>query len=107
MEKYFVNRSFVLIYILDEITLQLNKDENIHCIKGHFHKEKIQKLIIITSHGKFCELGENLKKFNFQWDYHHNQKTFDGFIVGWDDKHINYLANIYVNFIFIKIKLVK
>lgn len=52
--------------------------------------------MIITSHGKFTEFGEEFKKYNFQWDYRQNQKIFDGFIVGWDDKHINYLANIYV-----------
>lgn len=42
------------------------------------------------------EFGKELKKFNFQWDYHYNQKTFDGFIIGWNNSNINYLANIYV-----------
>jgi len=56
--------------------------------------------MIITSDGKFTEFGENLKKINFQWDYQINKKNFDGFIIGWNDSNINYLANIYVKYIF-------
>ena len=53
--------------------------------------------MIITSHGKFTEFGENINKFNFQWDYQLSNKIFDGFIIGWNDSFINYIANIYVN----------
>ena len=84
---------------MDEIILQIDKEENIYCIKGYYQKDKIKRFAIHTTQGKYSEFGSELKKFNFQWDYYYNQKTFDGFIIGWNDYNINYLANIYVNFI--------
>jgi len=86
--------------IIDEITLELDSDEIIYSIKGYFFKDKIRRLLIQTTLGKYIEFGQDLKKFNFQWDYHYNQIIFDGFIIGWNNSNINYLANIYVCFAF-------
>jgi len=77
--------------------MELDSDEIIYTIKGFFYKDKIRRLLIQTTSGKYMEFGSDIKKFNFQWDYHYNQKTFDGFIIGWNNSNINYLANIYVN----------
>ena len=77
--------------------MELDSDEIIYTIKGYFYKDKIRRLLIQTTSGKYMEFGSDIKKFNFQWDYHYNQKTFDGFIIGWNNSNINYLANIYVN----------
>jgi hypothetical protein len=76
--------------------LELEKDESIYCIKGYFQKNKIKRLSLHTTFGKFADFGNEIKKINFQWDYHYNQKYFDGFIIGWNNTSINYLANIYV-----------
>ena len=76
--------------------MEFENDEVIYTIKGYFNKDRIRRLLIQTTSGKYIEFGSDVKKFNFQWDYHYNHKTFDGFIVGWNNSHINYLANIYV-----------
>lgn len=82
--------------IIDEIVLEFEKDEFIYCIKGYYYKDKIRRFAIHTTSGRFAEFGCEIKKFNFQWDYHYNLRIFDGFIIGWNNSNINYLANIYV-----------
>lgn len=82
---------------IDEITLTLDKDEEIYLIKGGFNvcDNRIVKLSVYSTFGQFMEFGVNAhgnNLLNFSWEYYYNLKHFDGFIVGWDDKKINYLA---------------
>ena len=84
--------------VIDEIILNLSKEEYIYQVKGCFDsaKNKITKLVIKTTRGQFIEFGLN-EKLDFVWDFYFNQKAFDGFIIGWNKKNINYLATILVN----------
>jgi hypothetical protein len=81
--------------------LNFGKDEEIYLIKGAFIDNKIVRLKIDTTHGQFVEFGSNSYEFNFTWEYYFNLKHFDGFIIGWNDKNINYLASLCIEVYYI------
>ena len=84
--------------VIDEIILNLSPNEYIYQVKGSFDsaKNKITKMVVKTTKGQFVDFG-NGDKFDFTWDFYFNQKSFDGFIIGWNKKNINYLASILVD----------
>lgn len=79
---------------IDEIILNFSPDEEIYLIKGTYFKHKIIRLGVYTTFGQFAEFGKSNNEYNFQWEYFYNLKYFDGFIIGWDDLNINYLASL-------------
>jgi len=92
---------------IDEITLNIGQDEEIYLIKGYFESIKkysknlnsmnrITKLCVYTTNGQFVEIGKPNQECNFAWEYYFNLKFFDGFIIGWDETSINYLAALTV-----------
>ena len=88
--------------IIDEIVLELADDEEIYLIKGLFEKGKggkknqITKMGIYTTFGQFVEFGKSPLEYNFTWEYFFNLRFFDGFIIGWNDRNITYLASLVV-----------
>lgn len=90
--------------IIDEIVLNLDCDEEIYLIKGTFKDNKIIKMSIYTSHGQFIEFGSASLEYNFSWEYYFNLKHFDGFIIGWNDKNITYLASLCVEVLKVLVK---
>ena len=88
--------------IIDEIVLQLSEEEEIYLIKGTYEKEKggkksrITKMAIYTTFGQYVEFGKSTAEFNFTWEYFFNLRFFDGFIIGWNEKNISYLASLVV-----------
>ena len=82
--------------IIDEIELSLSLNEHIYQVKGffNFEKKQITNFSIKTTRGQFVEFGP-FPETNFVWDCFFNQKIFEGFIIGWNPYHINYLAAIF------------
>jgi len=108
---------------IDEITLTLSPDEEIYLIKGHFEsgkstaqgsssnlmnsnfsnsninltlRPKIDKMAIYTTYGQYLEFGKVGAEYNFSWEYYFNLRYFDGFIVGWNETNITYLASLII-----------
>jgi hypothetical protein len=110
---------------IDDITLTLAPDEEIYLIKGHFDsgktesgklstqmmnsshnhltsnnnsnlKSRIVRMTIYTTYGQYVEFGKSSLDFNFSWEYYFNLRYFDGFIVGWNESNINYLASLII-----------
>lgn len=81
---------------IDEIMLSLSENESIYLIQGYYYSKtkEIVKMNVYTTKGQFVEFGSSEKPNNFKWEYHYNLKEFNGFIIGWNDSHINYLAGI-------------
>ncbi len=110
--------TYITTNIIDEITLNFQPDEEIYLIKGIMSttntmntnkslnynstkSSKIIKMCIYTTHGQFIEFGpssnSNSNECNFTWDYHFNMKKFDGFLIGWNENNINYLASLIID----------
>jgi hypothetical protein len=90
---------------VDEIILTLSPEEEVYLVKGNFETCKtdsnsksirIVKLTIFTTFGQFVDFGEKNLGYNFTWEYFFNLRYFDGFIIGWDETHINYLASLVI-----------
>jgi len=89
---------------IDEIVLNLSPKEEIYMIKGicesiktnGIKSDQIVKLAIYTTFGQYVEFGRSNLDCNFIWEYHFNLRCFDGFLIGWDEKNINYLASLTV-----------
>lgn len=81
---------------IDEIILSLGENESIYLIQGYYYAKtkEIIKMNLYTTKGQFVEFGASEKQNNFKWEYHYNLREFNGFIIGWNDCHINYLAGI-------------
>jgi hypothetical protein len=88
--------SYITTKVIDEIILNFSPDEEIYLIKGNYNSgdKRIIKLAIYTTFGQYVEFGKKTVEFNFSWEYYFNLRYFDGFIIGWDEKHINYLASL-------------
>ena len=108
-KKYFgidphnINNNKINIDLINEIVLKLDEDEDIYQIKGYYDysSKKLITLSIFTTQGQFVEIGvENteLKNiFNFKWFFVYNDSYFNGFIVGWTQSEITYLASLVTN----------
>jgi hypothetical protein len=90
---------------VDEIVLTLAPEEEVYLVKGNFEtfktnsnskSMKIVKLTIFTTFGQFVDFGDKNLGYNFTWEYFFNLRYFDGFIIGWDETHINYLASLII-----------
>ena len=92
--------NYVSNKIIDEIILDLSQEEEIYLIKGTFdaskEKQKIIKMSIYTTLGQFIEFGKPSVDINFVWEYYFNLRYFDGFIIGWNEKNINYISSLVV-----------
>jgi len=54
------------------------------------------KMAIFTTFGQFVEFGSPKVETNFSWEYYYNLQYFDGFILGWTENCINYIASLIV-----------
>jgi hypothetical protein len=86
--------------IIDEIVLTLDKDEDIYLIKGEYFDQRVEKMAIYTTYGQFIEFGQHVKtkegSVPYSWEFHFNLRSFDGFIIGWSDYSISYLASLVI-----------
>lgn len=82
---------------IEEITLTLEKGEEIYVINGFFNKNRIERFCVYTTFGQFIECGQHIHQCNFQWEFYYNNTLFDGFIIGCDHDSINYLAALYTD----------
>jgi hypothetical protein len=86
--------------IIDEIILTLAQDEEIYLIKGEYNNQRIEKMSIYTTFGQFLEFGQHVTSkpgsVPFSWEFHFNLRSFDGFIIGWNDKSLTYLASLVI-----------
>jgi hypothetical protein len=76
----------------------LAEDEEIYLIKGEYNNQRVEKMAIYTTYGQFIEFGQHVKSkedsTQFNWEFHFNLRVFDGFIIGWSDNSISYLASL-------------
>jgi hypothetical protein len=74
--------------------LTLSRDEEIYLIQGIYRNKRITRIEIHTTFGQYVEFGEPEKQVIFSWQYFFNLHSFNGFIIGWNNKEITYLASL-------------
>ena len=82
---------------IEKLELYFDIGESIYLIEGEYMNDAITLLNIRSTYGQYITLGTpNKRASTFRWKFYKNYGLFDGFIIGWDEKKINYLLPIVI-----------
>ena len=81
----------------ETVELYFDIGESMYLIEGEYMNDGITMLNMRTTYGQYITLGTTNKKATmFRWKFNKNYGLFDGFIIGWDERKINYVSPIVI-----------